>query len=164
LKNWDESQRPGVYFLLERHSTDHKNTVYIGESENVFRRLIEHDRKKDFWNEVIIFTSKDENLTKSHIKYLEARLTDLTIKAEKEDPLKVIKKFTDGKMADVIIEATGKPSVVDTCLKCLSKNGRLSLAGIFHQKASIDLAPIVRREYHIFGSIYVIAKLSIIYI
>jgi len=83
LKNWDESQRPGVYFLLERHSTDQKNTVYIGESENVFKRLIEHDRKKDFWNEVIIFTSKDENLTKSHIKYLEARLTDLTFKADR---------------------------------------------------------------------------------
>ncbi|MGQ1910056.1 GIY-YIG nuclease family protein [Marinifilum sp. RC60d5] len=78
LKNWEESQRPGVYFLLEKHSTDEKNTVYIGESENVFKRLTEHDRKKDFWNEVIIFTSKDENLTKSHVKYLESRLTTLT--------------------------------------------------------------------------------------
>ena len=78
LKNWEESQRPGVYFLLEKHSTDEKNTVYIGESENVFKRLTEHDRKKDFWNEVIIFTSKDENLTKSHVKFLESRLTSLT--------------------------------------------------------------------------------------
>jgi len=83
LKNWKESQRPGVYFLLERHSTDEKNSVYIGESENVYKRLTEHDRKKDFWNEVIIFTSKDENLTKSHIKYLESRLTDLTLKADR---------------------------------------------------------------------------------
>ena len=44
LKNWEESQRPGVYFLLEKHATDGKNTVYVGESENVFRRLTEHDR------------------------------------------------------------------------------------------------------------------------
>ena len=72
LKKWSESQRPGVYFLLEKHSTDDKNAVYIGESENVFKRLTDHDRKKDFWNEVILFTSKDENLTKSHIKYLES--------------------------------------------------------------------------------------------
>ncbi len=78
LKNWIESQRPGVYFLLEKHSTDDKNTVYIGESENVYKRLIEHDSKKDFWNEVVLFTSKDENLTKSHIKYLESRLTNIT--------------------------------------------------------------------------------------
>ena len=78
LASWEEAQRPGVYFLLEQHSTDDRNTVYIGESENVFRRLNEHDRKKEFWNEVIIFTSKDENLTKAHIKYLEARLVTLT--------------------------------------------------------------------------------------
>ena len=83
LKKWPESQRPGVYFLLEKHSTDDKNAVYIGESENVFKRLTDHDRKKDFWNEVILFTSKDENLTKSHIKYLESRLTKITIESDR---------------------------------------------------------------------------------
>lgn len=83
LKKWSESQRPGVYFLLEKHSTDDKNAVYIGESENVFKRLTDHDRKKDFWNEVILFTSKDENLTKSHIKYLESRLTKITIESDR---------------------------------------------------------------------------------
>lgn len=83
LSTWEEAQRPGVYFLLEKHTTDGKNTVYIGESENVFKRLVQHDRNKDFWNEVIIFTSKDENLTKSHIKYLEARLTAITIEVDR---------------------------------------------------------------------------------
>ncbi len=83
LKNWPESQRPGVYFLFERHSTDDRNTVYIGESENVFKRLTDHDRKKDFWNEVVLFSSKDENLTKAHIKYLESRLTVITKEADR---------------------------------------------------------------------------------
>jgi hypothetical protein len=78
LKNWNEAQCPGVYFLLEKHSTDGRNSVYIGESENVYRRLSEHDRNKDFWSEVIIFSSKDENLTKSHVKFLESRLSELT--------------------------------------------------------------------------------------
>lgn len=78
LKKWEESQRPGTYFLIEKNSTDDINRVYIGESENVYKRLIDHDRKKDFWNEVIILTSKDENLTKSHIKYLESRLSSIT--------------------------------------------------------------------------------------
>lgn len=83
LKNWQESQRPGVYFLLEKNSSGDKSTVYIGESENVFKRLADHDRKKDFWNEVVIFTSKDENLTKSHIKYLESKLTALAVNADR---------------------------------------------------------------------------------
>lgn len=78
LQKWEEAKRPGVYLLFEKHSTDDKNTVYIGESENVYNRICNHDKNKDFWNEVIIFTSKDENLTKSHIKYLESRLTIIT--------------------------------------------------------------------------------------
>lgn len=83
LKNWDEAKRPGVYFLFEKHSTDDKNTVYIGESENVYNRICTHDNNKDFWNEVIIFTSKDVNLTKSHVKYLESRLTFITKDADR---------------------------------------------------------------------------------
>ena len=53
-------------------------TVYIGESENVFKRIIDHGVKKDFWREVIFFTNKDENLTKAHIRYLESRLVQHT--------------------------------------------------------------------------------------
>jgi hypothetical protein len=32
---------------------------------------------KDFWNHAIFFVSKDENLTKAHIRYLEGRLIEL---------------------------------------------------------------------------------------
>lgn len=82
LSLWDESKRPGIYFLFENSIGDH-NSAYIGESEDVFKRLVDHDRKKEFWNEVIIFTSKDENLTKGHIKYLEARLVELSVESER---------------------------------------------------------------------------------
>jgi L-iditol 2-dehydrogenase len=78
---------------------------------------------------------------------------DLVINTESEDPVEKIKDYTSGEMADVIIEATGVPVVVDTCLRSLRKNGRLSLAGIFHQSASIFLGPIVRKEFNIKGSI-----------
>lgn len=78
---------------------------------------------------------------------------DLVINTESEDPVEKIKDYTNGEMADVIIEATGVPVVVDTCLRSLRKNGRLSLAGIFHQPTSIFLGPIVRREFNIKGSI-----------
>lgn len=78
LSQWDEAKRPGVYFLLERSLNDSEYRVYIGESENVLLRIGDHYQNKDFWNEVIIFTSKDENLTKSHVKYLESRLVAIT--------------------------------------------------------------------------------------
>lgn len=83
LSKWEEAKRPGVYFLFEKQNVDSENRVYIGESENVIKRLSDHDRNKDFWNEVVIFTSKDENLTKSHVKYLESRLVSIGIEAER---------------------------------------------------------------------------------
>ena len=83
LTKWEEVKRPGIYFLFERQASDIGNKAYIGESENVIKRLIDHERNKDFWNEVVIFTSKDENLTKSHIKYLESRLVAMGIECQR---------------------------------------------------------------------------------
>ena len=56
-----------------------RRRVYIGEAENVLVRLRSHlkDAKKDFWDQVVFFSSKDENLTKAHVKYLEARMIAL---------------------------------------------------------------------------------------
>ncbi|MBN2427896.1 MAG: GIY-YIG nuclease family protein [Deltaproteobacteria bacterium] len=83
LKDWAEAQRPGVYFLLEKQTAEAGDRAYIGESENIVKRLSQQEKNQDFWNEVIIFTSKDENLTKAHIKYLEARLTSISINADR---------------------------------------------------------------------------------
>ncbi|WP_292976691.1 GIY-YIG nuclease family protein [Nitrosomonas sp.] len=83
LRQWNEAQRPGVYFLLEKQTADTGDRAYIGESENVVKRLSQQDKNQDFWNEVIVFTSKDENLTKAHIKYLESRLTAISIEADR---------------------------------------------------------------------------------
>src|SRR5690606_24971551 len=60
----------GVYFLFGRAETD---LAYIGESEDAYHRIGQH-LQKDFWNEAVVFTSKDYNLTKTHALYLEAQL------------------------------------------------------------------------------------------
>jgi len=65
LKHWPETAKPGVYFLFEARLGDSKPLAYIGESENVADRLLTHDRKKEFWNDVVVFSSKDDNLTQS---------------------------------------------------------------------------------------------------
>lgn len=72
-----EINTQGVYFLIGFEEETGKQIVYIGEAENVWDRLKNHDSKKDFWNEVIVFTSKDDNLTKSHIKFLESRIVEI---------------------------------------------------------------------------------------
>ncbi|MBV7433704.1 GIY-YIG nuclease family protein [Cardiobacteriaceae bacterium TAE3-ERU3] len=71
----EESARTGVYFLIgENPENPYLPTLYIGESDNIGKRLRDHDSKKDFWEKVCIITSKDSNLTKGHAKYLESAL------------------------------------------------------------------------------------------
>lgn len=67
---------PGVYLLFGKNETG-KDLVYVGEAETVFKRLTQHLTQKDFWTEAIVFISKDENLNKAHIKYLENRLFEI---------------------------------------------------------------------------------------
>lgn len=66
----------GIYLLCGK-TDEGKDMVYIGEAESVLKRLNQQIAQKDFWNEAIVFISKDENLNKAHIKYLENRLHDI---------------------------------------------------------------------------------------
>lgn len=64
----------GVYFLFGTSDDNGNQLVYIGEAENVINRIKQHVVDKDFWTECVIFISKDNNLNKAHIKYLENHL------------------------------------------------------------------------------------------
>ncbi|MEO6033129.1 MAG: GIY-YIG nuclease family protein [Burkholderiaceae bacterium] len=69
----EELESSGVYFLLGVNADTGANLAYIGEAEVIRDRLKQH-KTRDFWNSVVVFVSKDENLTKAHIRYLENRL------------------------------------------------------------------------------------------
>lgn len=71
----EELENSGVYFLFGADPETGDSLAYIGEAEVIRERLKQH-RAKDFWNSVVVFVSKDENLTKAHIRYLENRLMD----------------------------------------------------------------------------------------
>jgi len=72
----DDLSNTGVYLLFGKDE-DGKDQVYIGEAESILKRMNQHLNQKDFWHETIIFISKDENLNKAHIKYLENRLYEI---------------------------------------------------------------------------------------
>lgn len=72
----DDLTSTGVYLLFGKDE-EGKDQVYIGEAESILKRLNQQLTSKDFWNEAIVFISKDENLNKAHIKYLENRLHDI---------------------------------------------------------------------------------------
>ncbi|TPE42700.1 GIY-YIG nuclease family protein [Pontibacter mangrovi] len=68
-----ELNNTGIYLLFGKGDNG-QDKVYIGEAEEVLKRLQQQLAQKDFWNEAITFISKDENLNKAHIKYIENRL------------------------------------------------------------------------------------------
>lgn len=69
-------QNTGVYLLFGKDE-DGRDQVYIGEGESILKRLNQHLSLKEFWIEAVIFISKDENLNKAHVKYLENRLHEI---------------------------------------------------------------------------------------
>lgn len=78
----DDLTKTGVYLLFGKDE-EGKDLVYIGEAESILKRLNQHLTQKDFWNESIVFLSKDNNLNKAHIKYLENRLHDIAKSANR---------------------------------------------------------------------------------
>jgi hypothetical protein len=80
LASREEVKRTGIYVLLGPDPENPlRDAVYVGEGDNVFTRLASHDKdeSKDFWVRCAVVISKDQNITKSHGRYLESRLIGL---------------------------------------------------------------------------------------
>lgn len=93
----DDIQEPGVYFLFCKEE-DNSDSVYIGESENVKERIVQHlrdcaaEKEKYYWTTAVIFTGRD--LNKALIRYLEDRFVSEARKAKRYT---VLTKNTYGK-------------------------------------------------------------------
>lgn len=75
----DEAVRTGVYLLAGADPETGRSTAYIGEGDNIGKRLQSHtsDRGKDFWERTCFITSTDQNITKAHARYLESRFIQI---------------------------------------------------------------------------------------
>ncbi|WP_019559504.1 GIY-YIG nuclease family protein [Caldimonas manganoxidans] len=80
-----ELQRAGVYVLWGPGVFGQLPRIYVGEGDFLRARLDQHHKQKDFWTHAIVFTSKDQNLNKAHVQYLEARLVSLASQARRAE-------------------------------------------------------------------------------
>lgn len=82
-KDFEAFNQSGVYFLFDSLH------VYVGQAEKrksgkgIHQRIVDHesDKYKDFWDEVVIFTTKDNSLGRTDISYLENRFYNLALQA-----------------------------------------------------------------------------------
>lgn len=73
IQKIEELSSPGIYFLISKNITTTQITLYVGEADEVNSRLKNHLSGKDWWDTFVCFISKDGNLTKAHVRYLEKR-------------------------------------------------------------------------------------------
>jgi len=73
--------QPGVYILIGEPADEDAllPLLYIGESEDINKRLEQHAKKNDFWSWAIVLTSKTNSLNKAHVKWLEYELIQLAM-------------------------------------------------------------------------------------
>lgn len=76
-----EIERPGVYLLVGEK--DDRPLLYIGETDDVKKRLKNHAAQKDWWSEAICITSNGEPLNKAHARYLESKLISDALRLRK---------------------------------------------------------------------------------
>lgn len=87
----EDIKNPGVYFLFGKDEENEQHDfVYIGESENIKDRLIQHirdypDKEKFYWTTAVIFIGRD--LNKALIRYLEDQLVQIARNSKRYDVL-----------------------------------------------------------------------------
>ncbi|GAB2776574.1 GIY-YIG nuclease family protein [Nocardioides salsibiostraticola] len=82
----EESRRTGVYILIgDDPASVGEKKIYVGEGDDVSTRLKSHEASKDFWDQVVVLTSKDSNLTKAHVRFLESRLIGVALNARRSE-------------------------------------------------------------------------------
>lgn len=78
----DEVDRTGVYILAGPDPVTAGTTrVYIGSGNSVAERIKQSAVKRDFWETAITVTTSDDDMSKGHAEYLEARLIEQTANA-----------------------------------------------------------------------------------
>lgn len=68
VKDRNELSWPALYLLISADD----NRAYIGESENFYHRIKNHEQNKDWWDVAVAIVSTTNDLEKGDIKYLES--------------------------------------------------------------------------------------------
>ena len=80
-KDRNDINSSGVYILVGEKNG--KDCIYVGQSDKLYNRMLQHLADKDFWNECILFTRTDNSFNTGDILYLEDYLYNLAKKCNR---------------------------------------------------------------------------------
>lgn len=79
-----ELDRTGIYILSGADAESVGGTqAYIGSVNSVRERIKQSSQQRTFWELAIAVTTSDDDLSKGHVEYLEARLIELAVAANR---------------------------------------------------------------------------------
>ena len=67
----------GTYVLLGATQDGSRDSIYVGQSDDVRARLDQHSKEKDFWTRANVLTTTDQHLNRAHVLFLESKLIEL---------------------------------------------------------------------------------------
>lgn len=102
----NDFENSGIYILRSTAgSSDYDDTIYIGEAESLGVRIKQHLAGEKDFDSFICFYSKDDMLTKAHVKYLESRLVTLAKEAKSSEILNsnqpTLSKLSEADISDM---------------------------------------------------------------
>jgi threonine 3-dehydrogenase len=77
---------------------------------------------------------------------------DVLVDPSADDPVDAVRRATDGHGAEVVLEMSGVPKVIDQGTRMLARGGRMSLLGLPSEPVSLDLTDqVIFKEARLFG-------------
>jgi L-iditol 2-dehydrogenase len=76
---------------------------------------------------------------------------DVIVNVKNEDPVKIVRELTDGLGADLVVECSGDGIAVQQAIDMAARGGRLSLVGVPHGLATINLHRFVLEDMRAAG-------------
>jgi len=136
-----------AYRPIKKACISSEDTVVIVGAGAIGLYALQLTRCEGAWQTIVLDT------VEKRLKVAKDLGATHVIDINKEDPFDALKRITENRLADVVVEVTGTHKAVNSALSYARKQGRVILVSIYHEFANVDIHNIVGRELKIFGSL-----------
>jgi L-iditol 2-dehydrogenase len=76
---------------------------------------------------------------------------DHVINVRNEDPVEAVRRLTDGKGVDYVVECSAAPNAINEAAQMVNRGGKICLAAFPHEAPPVDVAHLVRNNIYLYG-------------
>jgi L-iditol 2-dehydrogenase len=76
---------------------------------------------------------------------------DHVVNVRKEDPVEAVRRLTDGKGVDYVVECSAAPNAINDAAQMVNRGGKICLAAFPTDAPVVDVAHLVRNNIYVYG-------------